>query len=304
MATNAGLVSYINSLSPAVYWRLDEASGTSFAQTGSSTAGAMTASGTVTASDATLIPGDATEFVTFGVGGYASAARGNITVPLTDVTISYLIRFYPPYTSSANIFALSLMGSGDSSSTTNVQTYQYFTPTTGIFNEIMEYGTGVNELIESISPMDPRFAVNGIDNTFMITTVRNSVAKQLSTYVNGVLFDRQTYVNNATGGTAAGVVWSLGNNTAVGIAAGGSATSMGHVCVFTRLLSEQEIRDMADAAGRLDAAPGQLRFDMSAATGPASNFLETNVVKTLLCAVDPLVDISVAFPSEAYTTEE
>lgn len=300
MASHAELTAYINSLVPLVYWRMSELTNTSFSQTGSSTAGAMTPTGTVTAADAPLIPGDSTAFATFSNGGYTSAARGNVAVPFGDVSVSYLIRFYPPHSSSANIFSLTLMGSGDSSSTTNAQTYQYFVPTTGIFNEIMEYGTGVNELVSTVYPLDLRFFVNGTDNVFMITTVRDSVAKVLSTYVNGKLFDRQTYANNPTGGTAAGVVFSLSNNTAVGIVAGGNPTTLGHVCLFNRKLNEQEIIGMAQSAGKYDGDLGSVRF---AAEAPSID-LDTSVTKTLLCAIDPLIDISVAFPDDSYKFEE
>lgn len=305
MASNAELTAYINSLSPVCYWRMDEASGTTFAQTGSSTAGAMTATGTVTAANAELIPGDSARFATFSSGGYTSASRGNVTVPFTDVSISYLIRFYPPNASANNIFALTLMGSGDASATTNAQTYQYFTPTTGYFNEIMEYGTGVNELVTTQQPLDLRFFVANTDNTFLVTTVRNSVAKQLSTYINGKLFDQQTYANNPTGGTAAGVVFSLSNNTAVGIQAGVNPSSIGHVCMFNRLLTAQEVVDMSQAAGHYDAAANQVRFISSSdSVGPSNALLDPDVEKVLFTAVDPLIDISVAFPQDAYTVEE
>lgn len=299
MASHAELTSYINSLLPIVYWRMDESTGTSFAQTGTSTAGSMSGAGATTAGNATLIPNDTTLFATFGPTGYASASRGNVAVPFGDVTISYLIRFYPPL-SSANIFALSLMGLGDSASTTNAQTYQYFTPSNATFNEIMEYGTGANELVTSVNPLDLRFSLVGADNTFMVTTVRNSVSKQLSTYVNGRLFDQQTYANNPTGGTAAGVVFSLSNNTVVGIQAGNNTTTLGHVCMFNRLLTEQEVVGLAQAAGRYDVGAGDFRFASYADPIAA----DPNCVKTLLCAIDPLIDISVAFPDEAYTYEE
>lgn len=264
----------------------------------------MSATGSVTAGSAELISGDSARFALFSSGGYTSASRGNVTVPFGDVTISYLIRFYPPYSSSANIFGLSLMGLGDSASTTNAQTYQYFTPTDGKFNEIMEYGTGANELVTTRYPLDPRFFVNGADNTFLVTTVRNSITKQLSTYINGKLFDRQTYTNNPTGGTAAGVVFSLSNNTAVGIQAGASSSAIGHVCMFSRTLTEQEVLGIADAAGRVDSTPNSVRFPSTIPQETTESALQPWVTKALLCAVDPLIDISVAFPDEAYTNEE
>lgn len=299
MPSHVELSSYISNLSPIVYWKLDETSGTSFTQSGSSTAGSMVATGVFTAADTELIPGDTTKFIKFGNSGYATATRGDVTVPFGDVTISYLIKFFPPF-ASANIFAITLMGSGDTSLTTNAQTYQYFTPSNATFNEIMEYGTGVNELVTSQNSLDLRFYLVGSDNTFLVTTVRNSVSKILTTYINGKIFDQQSYSNNATGGTSAGVVFSLSSNTTVGIAAGANPLALGHVCIFNRTFTDAEVAGLAQAAGRYDGPNSSVRFQ----NVPESALSSASVSKTLLCAVDPLVDISVAFPDDAYTTED
>ena len=55
MASNLETETVINALSPMVYWKMNETSGTTLAQSGSSTAAALTLSGTYTLANDELI---------------------------------------------------------------------------------------------------------------------------------------------------------------------------------------------------------------------------------------------------------
>lgn len=297
MASHAELTSYIESLLPIVYWKFDETSGTTFSQTGSSTAAAATPVGSVLWADKMLIPGDSTGFATFTPGAYANAVKGDVVVPLTNFSMSCILQYVGP--AQTQIRMLSLFSSGESTAS-NAQLIPRVEPAGQNFQDFFEYtSSGTNAEIISAKVLDPRYTI--ASTPMMFTTVRNHSTKQQSFYLNGVLLDTVDYSSAPTGGTSA--FFSIGNSAALAVPETTQDVSFGHMCLFDRLLTDAEIYDMAGYAGLADPI-GQLRFNSSAPEYLTESALRLNVSKTLLCAIDPLIDISVAFPDDAYRTEE
>lgn len=297
MASHAQLSSYISSLAPVAYWKLDESSGTAFAQSGSSTAASMTAVGTVLPGDVALIPGDTTGFVTLPPGTYTTASRGNVVVPVTNITVSCIIKYPGPALTQIRI--LQLIAAGDTVAT-NSQILLFIDSADQNFQDFVEYSAGTNQDIISEKRLDPRYAIG--DGVLVFTTTRNAATNTQKFYLNGVLFDTVSYANDPTGGTSTFFV--IGNHTGSLINTPTQQNvSFGHMCFFDRVLSDSEVYGIADNAGLADPL-GELRFAADAVNVPDLTILRNNVSKTLLCAIDPLVDISVAFPDDAYTTED
>ena len=294
MASHAELTSYINSLAPTAYWTMAESGGT-FAQTGSSTAAALAPTGTVVYNDTELIAGDATRFARFTPGSYANGSRGNVTVPATTLSASAIVYYTPPVITN-NLRVLSLAASGE----TAITNYQLLMQIRldALLGDFHEYDTGVNQDAITTLGIDPRYVV-GSGTPMLFTLTRDGATKRTRFYVNGIALDEVSYTNAPTSGSS--TVFVLGHHPTLSGNTSSQDISYGHVSYFQRVLSDQEVRDMAAAAGLLDAPAGEVRFDAQA---DVVNNTNATVVKTLMCAIDPLIDISVAFPDEAYTYEE
>jgi hypothetical protein len=295
MASHVELTNYINSLSPSAYWRLDETSGSSFDQTGTSTAAAMTIVGDVQPAAQPLIPGDSTGFPIFNPGSYATASRGNVSVPFADVSVSLLVYWTPPVVNGVRLLSV---GTSGETTATNFQLLTQIRSDNRL-SDFVEYGSGTDQDIVTNQDLDIRYRQPRV---LLFTMVRNSTSRVTSFYVNGKLWDTVSYDNSPTGGTS--TVFMLSNNTAIGNPASVQSSSMGHVCFFNRQLTSSEVYDMAVAAGVEDGELGYLRFRQAALSGPDLEFLSPATFKVLIAAIDPLIDSGIAFPDDAYTTQE
>lgn len=297
MASHSELSNYIDSLSPTAYWKMTEASGT-FAQTGSSTAAALTPTGNVFYQNQELIYGDSTKFATFDPSSYANGSRGDVTVPALTLSASAIVYFTPPI-SSVNLRALSLSASGETEATNFQLSMQLRTDDK--LSDIHENGAGVNVDAIASKVLDPRYIV-GSGSPLLYTLTRDNSTKITRFYVNGVLLDQVTYTTAPSGGTSCAFV--LGQHPTLIGNSSVQPVSYGHVCYFQRVLTDAEVYGIANAAGLADAPLGNTRFDANVTLEPTLTNLEQSVFKTLLCSLDPLIDISVAFPEDAYRTEE
>lgn len=299
MASHAELTSYINSLAPIAYWTMSEASGT-FAQTGSSTAAALTPTGTILYRNRELIPGDTTKFATFTAGSYANGSRGNITVPSSTLSASALVYFVPPVDSGVGQLRVLQIGASGETEATNYQLMAHLR-SDGRLADLHESGAGVNTDMITDKSIDPRYTI-GSGRPLLFTITRNNTTKLCRIYVNGVFFEEVSYTTAPTGGTSA--VFVLGHHPTISGNTSVQPVTYGHVSYFQRVLSDEEVRGMADAAGLLDVPAGVARFPVSNALNPTLNVLDQTVSKSLICAIDPLIDISVAFPDDAYSVGE
>jgi hypothetical protein len=297
--SSQALKTSILALSPLVYWPLDETSGSSFAQLGTSTVGPMVASGTFTPGGQQLIPNDNTNFLQFGSGSSAIASRGNISGALETLSVSYIIKFNNPI-SSTLLYPIAFGASGETLAT-NFLIQHIFNPSSSNFSYLWEYSGGTNEQVDFPAMLDLRYINNLLidTTTWLITTVRDSVAKTVSLYINGRLITTNAYTNNPAGGTSTAAVFSLGNYSVFGMASNTNLFTMGHVCLFNRVLTTNEVQNLATTSGLADPLTGPV-FDVVNNTDILVN---PEVLKVLYCAIDPLIDISVAFPEDAYTTE-
>jgi hypothetical protein len=282
-----------------VYWPLDETSGSSFAQLGSSTVGPMIASGTFTPAGQQLIPNDNTSFLQFGSGSSANATRGNISGALETLSISYIIKFNNPI-SSTLLYPIAFGAVGETLAT-NFLLQHIFNPSSSNFTYLWEYSGGTNEQVDISSILDLRYLNSSLIDTtsWQITTVRDSATKTILLYINGRLISTNTYTNNPAGGTSAAAVFSLGNYSVFSMASNTNLFTMGHVCLFNRVLTTNEVQNLATSSGLADPLTGPV-FEVINNTDILVN---PEVLKVMYCAIDPLIDISVAFPEDAYTTE-
>lgn len=276
---------------------MDESSGTTFAQSGSSTAAAFTSVGSVVPSNAELIPGDSTKFATFNAGSYATAAKGNVVLPFTTLTTACIVKWQPPL--SASMRLLSFGGNGETEAVNYMIHDELLSDTS--MHDLFESGAGTNTDIPTSKTLDPRYNSPVTSVPLFLVVSRNNTTKKTRFYVNGKLFEEVSYSGAPSGGTSS--IFVLSQNTAWGIAASPQPFTFGHVSYFDRVLSDEEVFGMASSAGLADAGINEVRFDAEYTTAPTQTILNRDVNKILLTAVDPLIDISVAFPDDAYSEE-
>ena len=278
---------------------MSEASGT-FAQTGSSTAAALTGTGTILYRNQELIPGDTTKFATFQPGSYANGSRGNITVPAVTMSFSALVHYVPPVNSGVSQVRVLQIGASGETEATNYQLLAYLR-SDGRMADLHENGAGVNTDVITDKLIDPRYII-GNGRPLLFTFTRNNTTKLCRFFINGVLFEEVPYTTAPTGGTS--TVFVLGHHPTISGNTSVQPVTHGHVCYWQRVLTDSEVRGMADAAGLLDAPAGIVRFPTDTELGPSIDVLDQSVSKSLICAIDPLIDISVAFPDDAYSVGE
>lgn len=305
MASSSNLQTAILSLSPNLYYPLTETSGTTLTNLGSVTGANLTLNGTYTLADRILITGDNTKFLRLN-GGYASGSRGNLAVPITSYTFSTIIEILPfstILTLDPDLF--SITASGDSL-VTNSQISINYNQTTATPYAFHEYDVGVND----VSYFNYTLSLNALPNTtgakVQFTIVKDSVTKIIKYYINGHLIEIQTFTNNTNGGTSATI--KLGSEGDLRPSINGT---MGHVCVWTRALTEQELFTIHSASGyTTKTSYDKLGMGIESSfinTWVATNALAKSLLavadKKLAIALDPLISTNIINPEESYSFE-
>jgi len=307
MPSNALVESTINGLSPEIYWKMNQTSGTTIPQNGTATTGAISLSGTYTLANDELIIGDAARFITFGTDGKGTASKGNFTVPTTTTSVSFLMKMkadFNDYTLAPYIYTLGAFG--DASSNSNVQTSLRFTaPNERYISTLSESGTG----IDSVNTYGVIYPGNfySSNTVYHIAITRgpdeiSGIVKE-KIYVNGVL--RFTgIVDYPTDGSG---VTTFYINT-IWDDRPGFNISLGHFAIWDRVLLRSEIYSIAEAAGYNTyqyLPPGDDTSDTYWGTYESIQAnLKQTVSKTLLIPLDPLVDRNIINPEEAYENVE
>lgn len=306
MPSNALVESTINDLTPRIYWKMKETSGTTLAQSGAATTAAISLSGTYTLADDELVVGDSTKFITFGTSGKGTASRGNYSVPVTTTSVSFLMKIkadFSDYTSAPTIY---MLGASGETEAVNVQQSLRFTFPGRLISTNAEYGAGV-DLLNDYGVIFP-------GNFYSSNTVYHIAVTRGADAISGKLVERM-YVNGhykfsslldsyPTGGTSASTFYinTIWDNRA------GLNVTLGHLAIWNRALTRSEVYSIAEAAGYntyqylppQDSNSNQYWGDYET----IQNTLKKSTSKSLLISSDPLINRSIINPEEAYESVE
>lgn len=225
---------------PTAYWKLDDPSGTTAADS-SGNGYNLTYSGSYTLADTAIVPTDDTKRVQFtGATGKASATTKLGTSPplAGDWTITAIVM--PLDVSTNPVRILSLGGAGE----TEVLNYQFeLRISTGMQPQMFwEYSTGTDATASFV--MGSANATLQANRPVHIACVKDGTANTLTLYINGSKVSTYSYGNEPTGGTDSAMVTTIGGASSTGTFVAGP------VCFFNgSKLSETRIRAHARAAG-------------------------------------------------------
>ena len=298
MATNTGLTTAITALSPVAYWKLTETSGTTVAQSGSSTAAALTLAGTYTLANRELISGDTTKFLELN-GGYAStSSRGNITSYLLGQnTFSCLIELIAPvaqgFSASPTIFAY--QDTGDTGPANAAINY-YLSMVDGLLNYFHEYGTGSNQTDSFNCTLGNTYPTS--TSTFKCHLIVTRSSNTYTVWVNGRKRATSTFTTAPTDAS--------GSNLYIGTTADlrtSAHMTLGHMCIFNRVLTDSEIWDLNIASGYASGTMpvNTVTYDNRGYDELPTSFIYPVANKELSISTDPLIDLFVLRPELAYT---
>ena len=300
MATDTELTSAITALSPVAYWKLSETSGTTLAQSGSSTAGALTLAGTYLLSAEALIPGDTTKFLTLH-GGYASTSnRGNITPYLLNQnTFSCLIELVRPIATSVDYGELTLdpqlfsySGTGETESV-NVALAYFFSITDSSFAYVHEYGTGVN-VQNAFNCTLGTYPVIGTEFKCHLIITRSS--SEYTVWVNGEKRAVSRFSTAPTGATSSNIYLGTASDLRAS-----PFMSLGHMCIFDKVLTDSEIWDLTVVSGYATGDKPSSMLTPNRGNELPISFVAPVANKQLSISTDPLIDLFVLRPELAYT---
>lgn len=249
--SSGALATEILADSPVGYWKCDETSGTTLVNSGSAGTGYnMTLAGTYTLAYAKLVPNETTDYLLLGTGsGSRASVAGTlgVSVPFSgDYTIEAVI--CPLAVSANSVRVLSFMATGETEAA-NYQAALLVGPaSTGVeqavLNAFWEYSAGTNLAVAAGNAgADALGVVRG--HAAHVAIVKNGTANTVDFYVNGRRVWQESYSNEPTGGSDAGMTTYIGADAAT---ATGSAL-LGHVAFYTSALSAARIRAHARAAG-------------------------------------------------------
>jgi len=235
------LASELMADTPAAFWKLDETSGTTFADS-SGNAFDLTITGTgMKLAQSVLIPSlPTTKFVWTGntSASYASRAGSPITLPInTSWTAHCIILVFAPGTTFAPI-VVAVANNGNA--VTNHQIQQRFNLGSSV-GALWQNGSNTNQSI-----LTPGFAISqSTAQVLSWVTVKDAAAKTLRTYINGKLIRAGvTYASEPTGGSSC--------NTYVGNSIDGILPSdalLGYCALYNSAISESRVVAWAQAAG-------------------------------------------------------
>ena len=303
MATSDNLYSVIQGLAPLLYYPLTETSGTTLVNAGSlGSACNLTLTGSYTLANRQLITGDSTNFLKL-TGGYATGSKGAMPLPLTNMTLSVVLEIFPstPLATNPRFFAITSTSELESG---NAQALYGFTASTLTPESFHENDVGVNNSVGSTQNM-ALAAKTGIGNTRVhFTVIRDANSKEVRFYYNGGLLSSGTYAANPTGGTIT-TMW-LGSEQDNRPS---HPMTMGHLCLWDRVLTETEMSDLHTASG-YNSYPGVGYYGLSIQSQDQINWgtlestkdlLSTSALKRLKIAYDALIDPGINNPQEVYS---
>lgn len=220
---------------PHNYWKLNETSGSTATDYGSSNT-PMTYTGT-TLAYAAIVPSSSEKFPLF-FSTTAKAATANqlgFTVPIIgDLTMEGIVVPYLDGTNPTHIISMSIVGE---SIATNFQFALYAT-VTGDVTTFWEQGAGVNVAPNVTSGIK---LVSG--KPHHVVCVKNSVSKQINWWVNGIRGQPASYAFEPSGGTT--TLGSIGYNSNDNQ----SSAIRAHIALYDKQLTEARIIAHAKAAG-------------------------------------------------------
>lgn len=231
------LTSAILALSPKVYYKCDETSGSILADS-SGNGQNLTLRGSNTLGYGELVDGGSSFWTDAGATNGANRAdSGGIVVP-TNYDWSYVAIISPESTNtSGTIYLLTLIVSGESE-VTNAQFDIYLTYTSSQLRVVLlwEYSSGTN--MESDGCLVP----NG--QPFMLGIRKNTASKTVDWFINGRRVYITAYSNEPTGGTSC----ILGLHTEAGLTSTQGISSSNHAW-FDSALADSDFKAIAKAAG-------------------------------------------------------
>lgn len=298
--SNSDLESAISALSPKLWYKCTETSGTTITNYGSATGCDLTLAGSYTLNDRALITGDAQKYLHLNAGTSTTGGRatssgiGNFATPITgDWTISFLIEFISAM--NTNDFWVFSHGSSGETTATNYQFAAIFNYPSPILYSFWEYGTGGTNVQPTFTNVinggQPGYAVySGTStNKFHITVVKDSTNMRLSYYINGIFKESVSYDTEPSGGTS--------NSLRLGTATGSEAvtnSTIGQLSYVDSKLSATTILNLAYQSGfsainTLPAISAQdlLHFGTYENT---TSYLAAQSTKRLSISLDPLID--------------
>lgn len=250
--SSSGLSAAILADAPTLYYKCEDTSGTTLVDSSGNSKN-LTLQGNYTLAGYPLIPGDTSaKHVMFGpqstattnAGASTSGLPGSPSFPLaSDVTFECLVCIGSARTSSqARLMQLGVGSATAASAADNIQPLVYVTSA----NDVRGFWQSGNRANNDIS--------NGITlgaaRTVHLVMVKDSTAKTLTLFINGVKVAANPYTNEVASGA---------NNTAFGIGTGFSGAAgnvnttqftIGHVAVYYgSKLSDARILAHAAAAG-------------------------------------------------------
>ena len=269
--SNSSLESAISALSPKLWYKCTETSGTTITNYGSATGCNLTLAGSYTLNDRELITGDTQKFLhlnagTSTVGGRAaSSGIGNLATPLSgDWTISFLLEFPGTMNASTDYWMFSHGSTGESTATNYQFSVSFNTPNALLYS-FWEYGTGGTNVQPTFTNVLNGGLLGGYNvfsatstNKFIVTIIKDSVEMLLSYYVNGFFKEVISYANEPTGGT--------GNSIRIGTATGSEGvtnSTLGHIFYVDSKLSQSDILNLAYQAGYVTSASISVAIDAS-----------------------------------------
>ena len=306
MASNLETETVINALSPMVYWKMNETSGTTLAQSGSSTAAALTLYGTYTLANDELIAGDAARFIRFGTDGWGFGTKGDIATPVQETSVSFLMKInadFLGYDVAPYVFTLGTTGE---TSATNVQTSMRFLNTNRAISTFYETGSG-GDREQNYGLIDPNnfyssntvyhIAITRGPDELIPTTIKEKI------YVNGIFKAIGERGYPSGGGSAKFYVNTIWDNRV------GFDISLGHFAIWDRALTREEVYSISEASGYNTYASTLAEPDPTNNTywgtyNTIQSNLKQDVTKLLSIPLDPLVDQTIINPEDSYETTQ
>jgi len=268
--SNSSLESAISALSPKLWYKCTETSGTTITNYGSATGCNLTLAGSYTLNDRELIAGDVQKFLHLNAGTSTTGGRavssgiGNLATPITgDWTISFLVEFISAINTTD--FWIFSHGSNGETTATNHQFATVFNYPSAILRSFWEYGTSGTNGDYSFTKVLNGGLLGGYDvfsatstNKFIVTIVKDSVEMLLSYYVNGFLKETISYSAEPTGGTS--------NSIRIGATSGSEAvtnSTVGHIFYVDSKLAYSDILNLAYEAGYVTSTSISVAIDSS-----------------------------------------
>lgn len=268
--SNSSLESAISALSPKLWYKCTETTGTTITNYGSATGCNLTLAGSYVLNDRALIAGDVQKFLHLNSGSSTTGGRalssgiGNLGTPLSgDWTISFLLEFVS--TMNTSDFWMFSNGSSGESTATNYQFATVFNTPTALQYMFWEFGTGGTNVTTTNTKVLNGGLLGGYNvfsttstNKFIVTIVKDSVEMVLNYYVNGFFKETISYSAEPTGGTSNSIrLGTATNNETI------TNTAVGHICYIDSKLAYIDILNLAYQAGYVASTSISVAIDAS-----------------------------------------